>query len=159
MNNNYKGKNKGKQNYQQYKEPEYVKRIKDGEKIYNVLNPAEYVFKEAELVKDILKTNVVTKTQLRKYYNAYKSIHNNMKANPDLTEDEFEILIKTAILTIPSIDVLVHDRKFTRELKEIVSESLKKIYKETHSDFEEAKKEYVSFVEFYETLIAIAKKG
>lgn len=128
--------------------------------VCEVLSPEKYVFDESYLKTNFLveqsrhKKIEVTKTQLRKYFNEFKAIGNSLIMNSETSQEEFENSLKRAIVVIP---IMKAKSNFPNALIELITLTIRKVYKSNINNTQKAQLQYLCFVKFFETLIAYSK--
>jgi CRISPR/Cas system CSM-associated protein Csm2 small subunit len=134
----------------------FKQQIDSGGDMSSIFNPSEYVFQQESIVNFYLmqQNKSTTKTQLRKYFNEFKSVHNLIRTNSNLTKQEFDNQLKKVALIFPIIKT---KRTLSDNLVNLIESILRSIIKMSNQDFEKAKIYYVRFIEFYETLIAYSR--
>jgi len=135
--------------------------IKKGQPINEVLSPENYVFSQKDIEQYYLseknyrgRYNHITKTQLRKYFNEFKSLYNFLSINKDVTKEEFDMNLKRVLIVLP---IMKSQKTFTRNLENLIEEILKNIYETSKSNYKQAIEDYRRFINFYETLIAYSR--
>ena len=130
--------------------------IDSGGDLSQLFNPSEYVFQQEEIMNYFLiqRNKPTTKTQLRKYFNEFKSVHNLIRTNANLTSNEFDVQLKKVALIYP---IIKSKNTLSDNLVKLIESILRSIIQMSRQDFEKAKTYYVRFIEFYETLIAYSK--
>lgn len=135
--------------------------IKNGEAITKVLSPENYVFNQKDIEKYYLSEKNykggyknITKTQLRKYFNEFKSLYNYLSINQKITKEDFEVNFKRVLIILP---IMKSQNTFTNNLETLIETILKVIYETSKSNYKLAIEGYRSFINFYETLIAYSR--
>lgn len=134
----------------------FKQQIDSGGDMSTIFNPSEYVFQQEAIVNFYLIQNnkPTTKTQLRKYFNEFKSVHNLIRTNANVTKIEFDNQLKKVALIFPIIKT---KRTLSDNLVNLIESMLRSIIRMSNQEFEKAKTYYVRFIEFYETLIAYSR--
>ncbi len=144
---------------------ELTTKILNGGKVDEILSPENYVFKERELTETFLiyyersrqgreRKKFVTKTQLRKHYNEFKNVHNDLVVNTNITKEEFDNKLKRLMILFP---IIKSKRTFSKNLIDLIEAVLKATFEANKKDVEQAVKYYTSFIQFYETLVAYSR--
>ncbi len=134
-----------------------LNRLKKKEDLSEIFSPENYVFKRSELEKTFLKDKKnypITKSQLRKYFNTFKGVDNNIKTNPDMPKEEMRNHLKKMMVIYP---IMRSKGTFGNNLLAVIEETLRILYDTNEKDPEKAKAWFQNFVEFYETLIAYSR--
>ncbi|GEM_PF-5662167 len=132
-------------------------RLRNNEDLSNVFSPENYVFNRENLEKEYLSLGKAktTKSQLRKYFNTFKSVDNSIKTNPDMSKEEFRNHLKKMMVFYP---IMNSKGTFNAKLLLVIKETLRILYDTNEKNCEQAKAGFQRFVEFYETLIAYSRE-
>lgn len=134
-----------------------LNRLKQNDDLSEIFSPENYVFNQRELEKTFLKdkrNHPITKSQLRKYFNTFKGVDNNIKTNPEMPKEEFRNHLKQMMVIYP---IMRSKGTFGDNLLSVVRETLRILYDTNEKDPGKAKAWFQNFVEFYETLIAYSR--
>lgn len=125
--------------------------LKQQKDLLSVFSPEKYVFNEEEIQRTFCKR--MTKTQQRKYFNAYKSADNLIQNQGFLSEEDFATELKKLAVLYP----IMASKDIPREFLEVINHVLRKLFEKNAKDTVYAQKSFSAFVRFYETIIAYSR--